>query len=81
MLQLELEHHYSRNYTVGERLDIVEAFLENASLCHSVRKNFMKVFPDLYRVMKKLQKGKGSLMVCLNRVANNFNNIPCKTLN
>lgn len=54
---------YMYSYTLEERLDIVEAFHEDTSLRHTVRDNHLKCLPDLYRIMKKLQKGKGALVV------------------
>ena len=53
-----------RVYIISEeRLDVVEAFFSDTSLRHTIREDHLKCFPDLYRVIKKLQRGKGALVV------------------
>ena len=48
-----------------ERQDIVEIFVDNIPLCHTVQDKSLKCLPDFFRLTNKLQKGKGSLQVCL----------------
>ena len=46
-----------------ERLDIVETFYNDTTLRHTLREDHLKYIPDLHRVLKKLQRGKGALQV------------------
>ena len=47
-----------------ERQDIVEIFVDNVPLRHTLQDKTLKCLPDFFRLTKKLQKGKGSLQVC-----------------
>ena len=52
------------NISVEERLDLVEIFFSDLSLRCTVR-DCLKIVPDYFRLAKKLNKGKGSLQVCV----------------
>lgn len=46
-----------------ERQDLVELFIESVTLRQSVQDASLKILPDLFRLSKKLQQGKGTLQV------------------
>lgn len=48
-----------------ERQDLVELFVETVTLRQSVQDRSLKIIPDLFRLSKKLQQGKGTLQDCV----------------
>ena len=48
---------------IEERLDVVEVFVTETQLRQSLQEEQLKRFPDLFRLSRKLQRGKGTLQV------------------
>ena len=48
---------------IEERLDVVEAMVDEVQLRQALQEEQLKRFPDLFRLSRKLQRAKGTLQV------------------